>query len=232
MRIKRNVAIAGSALAVAAMAGGGAYAATQNSSANPRQAFLSDVAKRLGIPEAKLASAVKAAELDRLNAAVKAGRLTQAQAAAIAKGIQRGALGPGGFGLPRHPGGLRGFGGPGAPGGPGTPGRPGGPLAGAARYLGLTPAQLRNQLQSGKTLAQVARSRGKSASGLEQAMLASVKSRLDHAVSRGWITGAQEQQILSMLSQRIGEGINAKFPGKGFQPHPGLGGHWAPGLTP
>ena len=65
MRIKRNVAIAGSALAVAAMAGGGAYAATQNSSANPRQAFLSDVAKRLGIPEAKLASAVKAAELDR-----------------------------------------------------------------------------------------------------------------------------------------------------------------------
>jgi hypothetical protein len=78
--------IAGVVVAFAA-GGGVAYAATQSSS-NPRKAFVNDVAKRLHVSPQRLTSAIKAAEIDRLNAAVKDGRLTQAQANTIKHAIE------------------------------------------------------------------------------------------------------------------------------------------------
>src|SRR5262245_30210227 len=55
-----------------------------------------------------------------------------------------------------------------AAGGKGKPGRPDHPgPAAIASYLGLSPAQLREQLKAGKTLAQIAVAQGKSVSGLE-----------------------------------------------------------------
>jgi hypothetical protein len=45
-----------------------------------------------------------------------------------------------------------------------------GPMAAAASYLGLSPAQLFEQLRSGKSLADIAKARGKSLSGLKQAI--------------------------------------------------------------
>jgi hypothetical protein len=84
--LKRNVAIGTTALATAAFAGG-AYAATQDSAANARQAFLSDVAKRLHVTPQPLSGALIAAFLDQLHAAVAAGRLTQAQADAIKRRV-------------------------------------------------------------------------------------------------------------------------------------------------
>ncbi len=220
MHFKRNVAIAATAVAVAGLAGAGAYAATQSSSTNsvtPRQALLSDLANRLGVPQSKLTSALKAAVSDQLNAAVKAGRLTQAQADAIAKRVEQGLIGPMWFGAP-----------PRASGGQSAP-TADGPLAAAASYLGLTRAQLLTQLQSGRTLAQIASSRGKSTNGLQQAMVASVKSRLDHAVAAGRISSSQEKQILSTLSTRITDEINGKTPGGGFFGHRGFRGYWGYG---
>jgi hypothetical protein len=87
--LKRKIVLAVAAVALVACAGG-AYAATQNSGSNPRQAFLNDAAKRLGVTPQKLQSALGAAAIDQLSAAVKAGRLTQAQADAIQKRIQSG----------------------------------------------------------------------------------------------------------------------------------------------
>jgi AraC-like DNA-binding protein len=233
--------LATAAVAAAGLAGGGAYAATQGSSKPSRQAFLNDVAHRLGIPESKLAAALKAAQLDRLHQAVKDGRLTQAQADVIAKRIQQRppgwlgaplfgprAVGPRGVG----PRGLapRAFGpGPGGPGAPGlqVPRPPGalglhGPFATAASYLGLTRAQLITKLKSGQTLAQIARSKHKSVSGLEQAMTAAAKSRLDRAVRNGRISSAEEKQILGALSTRIQDVVNGHIPRRlehpGFRP--------------
>lgn len=76
------------------------------------------------------------------------------------------AAGAGGFGV--H--------GPGGPGGPGG-GPPG--AAAIATYLGVTAAELRTDLQSGKSLADVAKAQGKTVSGLEDAIVAEASSHLD-----------------------------------------------------
>jgi AraC-like DNA-binding protein len=211
--------IGGVALAFAA-AGGGAYAASQSSS-NPQSTFLNDVAKRLNVSPQRLTAAVKAAMLDRLNAAVKDGRLTQAQANAVKQRIERGGVPPFLMGprMPFHgPGGFF-FGPP-----------PFGPLSGAASYLGLSDMQLLTELRSGRSLAQIAKSRGKSVAGLERAMSAAIKSRLDQAVSAGQLTKSQEQRLLSAMTSKLRDLVNRTGPG----PLPGP--PWAhprgPGLVP
>jgi hypothetical protein len=46
--------------------------------------------------------------------------------------------------------------------------------------------------------------------GLEQAMLAALKSRLDKLVTNKVITSAQEQKMLSMWRQHLAQQVNAK----------------------
>ena len=147
------------------------------------------------------------ATLDQVNAAVAAGKLTQAQANALKQHLQQNGGSP--FLLP---------GGPGFPGGRGlfrAPGFFGGhadaqddPIAAAAKYLGVSETQLFNQVEAGKSLAQIAKSQGKAASGLKDAMVASIKARLDKAVAAKLLTGAQEQQMLTELSARLDQRIN------------------------
>jgi hypothetical protein len=209
-------------LATAAFAGG-AFAATKDSHGNARQAFLNDVAKRLNVTPAQLSAALKAARLDRIDDAVKAGKLTQAQADALKKDIQNGTpprfapgAGPAGPGFPGpgpapgHAGARRGFFGP--------PPLTRAAISPVAKYLGLTEAQLRKQVMSGKSLAQIAKAQGKSTSGLEQTITAAFKTRLDKAVANKRITAAQEQKLLSRLSKRVGDLINATPPRPGQGP--------------
>jgi hypothetical protein len=217
--LKRQLVFGLAALAVVAFAGG-AYAATQGSTPNTRQAFLNDVAKRLGVTPQQLTQALNGATTDQLQAAVKNGRLTQAQANALEQRLkQNGSLPavPFGFFGPRfaRPGGPPGaVPVPGAPGGP--PGGFGARLGGvgdlpaAANYLGLTTAQLFQQLHSGKSLAQIATSKGKTASGLEQAMTSAMKTHLDKLVANKVITSAQEQQILSRFSANVAKIVTQK----------------------
>jgi hypothetical protein len=199
IRLRRPIVIGATALAFAA-AGGGAYAATQSSS-NPQQAFLNDVAKRLHVSPPRLDAAVKGALLDRLNAAVRNGRLTQFQANVIKQRVERAGA------LPFPFMGRPGFRGPGVLLGP--PGRfggtsgPGGPLAGSASYLGLTQTQLLSDLRDGHSLAQIAKAKGKSEAGLGRAMTAAIRSRLEQAVAAKHLTKSQEQQLLSRLTSGL-----------------------------
>ena len=192
-RFRNRLAIAGAALAAVAFAGG-AYAATE-SSPNSRQAFLNDVAKRLNVSPGQLKAALQGALIDRINEAVKDGRLTQAQADAIEKRLGEGRL-PLFFG-PGHP-----------------PQRfeRRVPLAAAARYLGMSDGQLLNELRGGKSLAQVTKAKGKSTAGLEQAISADFKARLDKAVAAGRITKAQERMLLSRFQKRLDRRINRTAP--------------------
>jgi hypothetical protein len=211
---KRKLVVALAVAVVAAFAGG-AYAATQSAGPGTRQAFLNDVAKRLHVTPQQLSAALSGAATDQLQAEVKAGRLTQAQASALAQRLKNGATAP--LVAPLVPGrlrGLRGFG----PVGPLGPIGAGDALPAAASYLGLTRAHLLQQLAGGKSLAQIAAAKGKSVSGLEQAMTAATKSRLDRAAAAKVITQAQEQKLLKQFSSRLSQAVNTKGPpfGLGF----------------
>jgi hypothetical protein len=204
--------IAAAVLAAGAFAGG-AYAATSGTS--PKHAFLNDVAKRLHVTPQQLKDAFQGALQDQLNAAVKAGKLTQAQANAIEKGIRDG-------GVPAVPFFRRGL----LPLGPGQlplgprlllRGVVGGPLATAARYIGVTPEELLDQLGSGKSLAQVATAHGKTVSGLENAIVSAERSRLDQAREHGLITSSQEQRLLNALQAKIAAVVSRA----GFGPRTG-----------
>src|SRR5579862_3710288 len=99
--------------AVVALAAGGAVGGALAASGTfdpkaERQALLNDAAGRLGIPSSKLEDALKQAALDRVNAELAAGQITQAQATAEKAAINAGNL-P--IGIPgAGPGFHRGFG--------------------------------------------------------------------------------------------------------------------------
>src|SRR5207244_3715659 len=93
---KKILAVGGATLLLVGGGVGGAIAAggSDNPSAE-RQAFLSDAANRLGVSSAQLEDALKQAALDRVDAAVAAGRITQALADRIKQRIESGEFGPG-----------------------------------------------------------------------------------------------------------------------------------------
>jgi polyhydroxyalkanoate synthesis regulator phasin len=212
MAMRRKV-LAGVAAALAvggASAGVAATKLTANSPSEESKAIVNDAAKNLGIEPSKLSAALKKAYEDRIDAAVADGRLTKQQGAELKQRIESGdfpLVGPPGFG---H--------------------RPGGPdafrhgLDSAASYLGLSEDQLRTQLESGKTLAEVAKAQGKSVDGLEAAMVKDATTKLDAAVKAGRLTSAQEQQILADLKQHVDDLVNGKLPEHGpGRPGPGFG---------
>jgi hypothetical protein len=92
-----------------------------------------------------------------------------------------------------------------------------GPAA-IASYLGLTQAQLREQLRAGKTLAEIAVAQGKSVSGLEDAIYADVQAHLDRAVANGRLSTEQEQTLLTRLKSRLDDLVNHAFPAFGRRP--------------
>ena len=198
-RIAAALAVAFSLLAVAgvAVAASGVFDPKAE-----RDSFLNDVASNLGVDRAKLDAALEKAALARVDAALAAGRITQAQADEMKQHIKAGdGFFFGGPGMGRHhgPHGMHG-------------------LAAAAEYLGLTEAQLRTQLESGKSLADVAKAQGKSVDGLRKALIADVKAKLDQAVKDGKITAAQADEMLARFEDHVDDliaGVRPDGPGPG-----------------
>lgn len=229
---RRKLAAGATGLVVLAGAGG-AYAATQsNTTARPdpaaeQKAFLNDLAGRLNVTPDALTAAIKGAAGDRIDAAVAAGRLTKEQGDAAKKrleqangvpllGFGRGGPGPG-------------AGGPGVPGGPGGPGfgrgrfgpgpGPGMGMDAAAKYLGLTDKQLFDALKGGKSLAGVAKDKGKSVDGLKAALKDAETAQLDAAVKAGRLTDAERTKILQNLDQRVDDLVSRTPPQGGPRMH-------------
>ncbi len=88
----------------------------------------------------------------------------------------------------------------------------GAPFTAAAGYLGLSETQLQTQLQSGKTLAQVANAQGKSVSGLESAMTAAIKQNLDANTT---LSATQKASILAQFKDRLDTFVNTTCPRAG-----------------
>jgi hypothetical protein len=193
-RTQRIAAVVAAGLAVGA---GAAVAATQSTPQQQSDAIVADAAQQLGVSSDKLTAALKQALENEVDAALAAGQITQAQAAQMKADIESGRL-------PLL--GLRG--GHGGDHGPGH----GADLSTAASYLGVTAAELRTSLESGKSLADVATVQGKSVDGLVAALVNAAKQRLDDDVSAGRLTDAQRQSILTDLEARITDLVNGVMP--------------------
>jgi polyhydroxyalkanoate synthesis regulator phasin len=188
----------GAVLALAVSGAGAAVAATKlRSPEQENRAVLNDVAGQLGVTPERLSNAFKTALKNRIDQAVKDGHMTQAEANRMKAAIDRESvpmLGPGfGFrGGPRlhreHHG-----------------------LEAAAKYLGMTEAALRAQLESGKTLAQVAKDRNKSVNGLVTALVAEKKARIDQAVKDGHLTQAQADELVAGIKEHVTAMVNGRF---------------------
>ncbi len=207
--MQRRHLLIGALIGLPILLGGGvaAFAASgQSTTGSPAQAFIADVASHLGISTSTLQGAVQQARLDQVQKMLSAGKITSAQASQMETAIKSGQVGFGG--MHARGGRMMGFG--------------GGAMQAAATYLGVTPAQLRSDLQSGKSLSDIASAQsGKSATGLEAAITAAMQQQIQQAVSAGKLTqqqATQQQQQLQTFVQQ-------------FVARQGLGrahGGWAP----
>jgi hypothetical protein len=224
---RAHVAIVAVASVVIAGAGGALAASKLDSPTTRSQAIITDAAGQLNIDPTKLTDALQKAIDDQIDAAVKVGKLTPEQGAALKKRVDSGQV-PlvGGLGL-----GARGFG-HGKFGAHGFGFGFGHDVLGAAAdsvatYLGITPAELRTELESGKTLAQIATAHDKTADGVVTILLDQEKQKLDKAVAAGFLTAAKEQTALAHLKTLLTDVVNGTLPKPPAEApsmrHPGFG---------
>jgi lambda repressor-like predicted transcriptional regulator len=148
-----------------------------------------------------------------------------------------------------HPPALTfGPGGPGVEYGPVRPAKPGlfpggppgaDPIATALDYLGLDGADLREAVRDGKSLADLAKDKGRSVDGLKEALRDAIRKDADKAIEDGVLTKEQADRLVEkfgnavdkFVERRLKDGFDFKFEGggRGF----GLRLHIAPeGGTP
>jgi hypothetical protein len=121
---------------------------------------------------------------DALAPLVKDGTITQAQADKVIAALEKAA-----------PAGGRGH-------------RRGAELGAAAKTLDMSEADLRTALQGGKTLAEVATSKGVDPKAVIDAMVAEFRTHLDERVKSGAITQAQADTRLAEATTRITDIVN------------------------
>jgi hypothetical protein len=203
----QKIAVGAVALVTVGGAGAAVAATKLDSPQQESQAVVNDAANQLGVAPERLTTALKTALKNRVDAAVKAGDMTKAEGDALKARIDENALPLFGPGRHRH-------------GGPGHFKRESHGFDAAAKYLGLTEAALRTQLEGGKTLAQVAKDRDKSVDGLVDALVADKKAPIQQDVKEGRLTQAQADEFLSGLKARVTDMVNGRFAppfGRGFR---------------
>jgi hypothetical protein len=191
----------------------GAPAANTPKPAGPRHVAAAAVAKALGMDEAALRTALQGgktvADLAK-EKGVAVSAITDAVLAAEKENLST-AITDGTF--------LKG--GPGGHGGRGGKGDRGGPMGArvdflgiAATTLGMDQTALRTELQSGKTLTQIAQAKNIDPAKITAAWLAAEQTALDAAVKAGTITQAQADQHLAIAKTRMADMLT-RVPGAG-----------------
>ena len=194
MRIRRTRIVGAAAVIAVAAGGGAAFAVNRTSADSPRterEAFLADVAGRLGVSVDDLRKAFREA--------------AQARGWKGDRPFRHGPFGPGNFGHGNF--GHRHFG--------------HGPrhavhesLDAAAAYLGVAREELMSRLFEGKSLADVAADQGKSLDGLKQAIRSAIVAHLDAAVAEGRLTEAKKQELLGRLDSIIDDLVQRSRPAR------------------
>jgi hypothetical protein len=97
----------------------------------------------------------------------------------------------------------------------GFPGR-GVDLDEAASYLDVSERELRDRLDGGETLADIARDEDKSVTGLVDALADAAAERIDDAVEDGRLPPERAERLQDGLEDRIRELVNGEFPPRIF----------------
>jgi uncharacterized protein YidB (DUF937 family) len=100
-----------------------------------------------------------------------------------------------------------------------------------ANALHISTAELKTDLQSGKSIADIAKSKGINVNSVINTLVADASSKVDQAVAAGKLTTQQANTIKSHLQTAITNLVNnnlPRFPGGRF----GFGGRPVPGPTP
>jgi ribosomal protein S20 len=155
-----------------------------------RRAF----AANLGVDEAALVPAAKAASIATIDAAVDDGRMTKATADRLKARIENAAA----DGCALLAGRLARAG---AALGVAKDG-----VTAAADTLGMTPAELRAKLRAGTLLKDIAEAKGVRYETVTAAVLAAVKADLDAAVVAGTIRQARADRVLERLARNLAAG--------------------------
>jgi hypothetical protein len=199
--MRRTIMTAG--VAALAVAGGGAAiaATTLGSRQEESKAVIEDAARQLGVTPSELSDALKEALENRVDEAVAAGRLTDEQGEELKEKLESEEV-PllGGLGHGHHRGlGRHGF----------------GNLETAASFLDMNEAELRDELEEGKTLAEVAEDEGKSVDGLVAALVADETNALAQAVLDGRLTQAQADRIAENAKERATDLVEGELGARG-----------------
>lgn len=89
-----------------------------------------------------------------------------------------------------------------------------------ATALGMTPEELREELRSGKSIAQIAEEQGKSLDDVKEAMITGFEKHLDEHVADGTLTREQADLRLEAFTSRLDQIVQKAGPLRG-----GRGGH-------
>ena len=213
MTRRRKLTFAAGAAAVALLVAGVAAAGAVAASwvlepSDDRKAIIDDAASQLGVEPSELSDALKQALKNRIDEAVKDGRLTDEQADQLKERIDATEY-PilGGAGMFGHRGRWH----HGAPGiGPFGHFAHFELLETAASYLGMTETELREALED-QTLAEIAEEQGKTAAGLVQQLVATQTKRIDEAVDDGRITEDQATGLKAGLNERMQGLVNGEL---------------------
>ena len=220
--LKRKV-VAGGIAALAVVGAGGAVAATQWSPKAESDAVLEDAAKELGVDPDELDDALRTALENRIDEAVKDGRLSEEEGQRLKEAIESGDFPM--LGVPF----FRGHGpGPGPGFGEGRLHMEFRGLDTAAEYLGLSEEELRDELADGKTLAKVAKAHDKSVDGLVDALVKATNARFDEAVDEGHLSQEQADELKKGTRERVeafvnGDMLHFDHRWRGPMPGPGFG---------
>ena len=100
------------------------------------------------------------------------------------------------------------------------------PLAAAAKVLGITEAELKTELQAGKSVADVAKAKNIDLATVKAALLAEAKAHIDAEVAAGKHTAAEGATKLAEMTSRIDTMLTtAGLPARGPHGEGGRGGH-------
>lgn len=188
---------------------------------------IADVAKAKNVDLDKVIAALTAGFKAHLDAEVASGEHTQAEVdAKLAEFKTRVTTMVNTAGLPMH-------GGKGGHGGPGGHGPAKFATAKLASTLKLTEAELQTQMQSGKTLKQIADAQNVDIADVKATLTADFKAHLDEEVKSGEHTQAEADAKLAEFKTRLDDMVNGVRPAGGPEGH-GRGGrgHGGPGEMP